>query len=67
MYDDSFTDYPSWMPKPQLEEAIVFERLYLYNLGKPCGAQALRKHLQNLGLVQVPSISTYTGFLSEIV
>ena len=65
MYDDTFTVYPSRMSKQQLEAAIVLERLDLYNLGKPCGALALRKHLMSLGVVQVPSASTIHRILAR--
>lgn len=65
MYDDTFTIYPSNLTGDELESAIVIERLSLYNNGKPCGAQALRKHLQYLGLMELPSVRTITRILAR--
>jgi hypothetical protein len=65
IYDDQFTIYPSSLPPQELEEAVVFERLYLYNRLKPCGAAALKNHLRYLGLEQLPSVSTINRILSK--
>jgi hypothetical protein len=63
--DDTFSVYPSSLTKKELEWAVVFERLHLYNQMKPCGAVALRKRLQSLGVEKLPSISTIGKILSE--
>ena len=65
MYDTTFTVYPPSLPRQELEETIVFERLALYNSPKPYGAKAIRGRLQYLGLKQLPSISTINRILSE--
>ena len=65
MYDDTFTVYPSTLTHQDLESVIVLERLSLYNSGKPCGAVALRSHLQYLGVIQLPSISKIDRILSK--
>lgn len=65
MYDDTFSVYPSSLTKKELEYAVVTERLHLYNNLKPSGAAAIRKHLQSLGVVKLPSISTIGKILSE--
>jgi hypothetical protein len=64
-YDDTFSVYPSTLTSEELEEAIVFERLRLYNTLLPCGASALRHHLQNLGIENPPSVSTIGKILSK--
>lgn len=65
MYDDQFSVYPSSLTRQELEEAIVLERLDLYNNLKPCGAAYLRLHLQTLGVEQLPSVSTIGRILSN--
>jgi hypothetical protein len=65
MYDDTFQVYPSSLSEKDLENAIVFERLHLYNNCKPCGAIALQKYLRDLGLEQVPSSSKINRILSK--
>jgi hypothetical protein len=65
MYDDMFSVYPPSLTKDELQYAVVTERLHLYNNMKPCGAGALRKRLQSLGVVKLPSISTIGRILSE--
>ena len=65
MYEDTFTVYPSSLTRKEFEEIVVFERLSLYNRGKPCGAKSLRWHLQYLGLEQLPSISSINRILSK--
>jgi hypothetical protein len=64
-YDDTFSAYPLLLTKKELEYAVVFERLHLYNNMKPCGAVALRKRLQCLGVEKLPSISTINRILSQ--
>lgn len=63
--DDTFTDYPPSLTREELEEVIVQERLHLYNRSKPCGAAALRKHLNNQGLEKLPSVSTIGRILAQ--
>lgn len=65
MYDDQFTVYPSSLTQKELEEIVVMERLSLYNNLRPCGAVALRRHLKNLGLEQLPSVRTIGRILSK--
>ena len=65
MYDDSFTVYPPLLDYNELESVIVFERLWLYNRLRPCGAKALLKYLQYLGVSQLPSVSTVNRILSK--
>jgi ATP adenylyltransferase/5',5'''-P-1,P-4-tetraphosphate phosphorylase II len=64
MYVDTVTD-PSALTPQDLEAAILLERLSLYNRGKSCGAVALRRRLECLGLVQLPSVSTINRILSK--
>jgi hypothetical protein len=64
-YDDTFTFYPVPLSPRQLEEAIVFERLHLYNHLQPCGAPALQRHLRELGVEPLPSVSTIGRILSR--
>ncbi len=33
----------------QIDQIVVMQRLYLYNRGLPCGAAALRRHLDDQG------------------
>lgn len=65
MYDDTFQVYPSSLSGKDLENAIVFERLHLYNQCKPCGAVALQKHLRCFGLEQIPSASKINRILEK--
>jgi hypothetical protein len=65
MYDDTFTAYPSSLTREETEDAIVFERLHLYNQLKPCGASALRMHLKSLGVNCLPSLRTIGRILSK--
>jgi|GEM_PF-2091402 len=65
MYDDTFTAYPIPMNREQIKEAVVFERLHLYNHLQPCGAQALLKHLRELGVEPLPSVSTIGRILAD--
>lgn len=59
MYDDVTTHtYPAMLTREQMEGVIKLERLELYNHEKPCGAKALRCHLQGLGIQNLPSISS---------
>lgn len=65
MHDDTFSVYPSSLTKDELEYVIATERLHLYNHMVPCGAVAIRKRLQSLGVETLPSISTIGRILSE--
>jgi hypothetical protein len=65
MFDDTFSVYPSSLTKDELINAIVVERLDLYNNLKPCGAVAIRKRLHDLGVEKLPSISTIGRILSQ--
>jgi len=65
MYVDTVTDYPSALTPQDIEAVIVLERLSLYNRGKSCGAVALRRRLECLGLVQLPSVSTINRILAK--
>jgi hypothetical protein len=65
MYDDTFTIYPEPLTQEELEEIIVFERLDRYNHGKPCGAQALLRHLQRIGVEQLPSAGKIRKILAK--
>ena len=65
MYDCTFSVYPPKLTKRELESAIVFERLGLYNAGKPCGPKALREHLRYLGLLELPSERTISRILTK--
>ena len=65
MFDDTFTVYPPSLPREELEKAIVFERLCLYNAGKRCGPEALREHFRYLGLEKLPSLRTIARILNK--
>ncbi|MGE5672222.1 MAG: hypothetical protein ACM31E_12300 [Fibrobacterota bacterium] len=65
MYDDTFTVYPYSLTPLELEAVVVMERLNLYNNLKPCGAVALRHHLKNMGIEQLPSVRTIGRILSK--
>jgi len=65
MYDDTFTIYPVPLTQEELEEVIVFERLDLYNHGKPCGAQSLLLHLKNIGVEPLPSAGKVGKILAK--
>ena len=65
IYDVTFSVYPPTLTKKELESVVVLERLHLYNHMKPCGAAALKKHLQSLGVENLPSVSTIGRILSE--
>lgn len=44
--------------RDRVEQVILFERVHLYNAGRPCGAAALRRHLiEQEYLHSVPSVS----------
>jgi hypothetical protein len=65
IYDDTFCVYPPSVTREELEKIVVLERLDLYNQMKPCGAKAMRTHLQSLGVENLPSISTISRILSQ--
>lgn len=56
---------PSAFTPQDIEAAIVLERLSLYNRGESCGAVALRRRLECLGVVQLPSVSTINRILAK--
>ena len=58
MTTDSFT-------RDEIEQIVIMERLHLYNHGIPCGAQAIRKRLQQEGICPLPSFSTIKRILSR--
>jgi hypothetical protein len=64
-YDDTFSFYPVPLTPRQLEEAVVFQRLHLYNRLQPCGAAALQRHLRNLGVEPLPSVSSIGRVLAK--
>jgi hypothetical protein len=66
MYDDQ-TDgkYPPDLTREELESVIKWERIALYNHSKPCGANALVKHLQGLGIRELPSERTLGRILRK--
>jgi hypothetical protein len=66
IYDDTFSKYPSTLTIKELESVVKSERLDLYNHLKPCGAKALRKHLVNLEIENVPSVSTIGKILNKL-
>ena len=49
----------------EIEQLIVWERLYLYNRGLPCGAIAIRQRLNLLGIQPLPSVSSIHRILSR--
>jgi hypothetical protein len=51
--------------RAEIEQIVVMERLHLYNHGIPCGAQAIRKTLQQEGICPLPSLSTINRILSR--
>ncbi len=58
MSTDAFT-------RAEIEQIVIMERLHLYNHGIPCGAQAIRKRLQQEGIYPLPSLSTINRILSH--
>jgi hypothetical protein len=49
----------------EIEQIVVMERRHLYNHGLPCGAQAIRRKLDSLGVQPLPSVSTIGRILSR--
>ncbi len=49
----------------EIEQLIVWKRLYLYNRGLPCGAIAIRQRLNLLGIQPLPSVSSIHRILSR--
>ena len=49
----------------EIEQIVILERLYLYNRGLPCGAQAIRRRMERQGIQPLPSISTINRILSR--
>jgi len=58
MTTDSFT-------RAEIEQIVIMERLHLYNRGIPCGAQPIRKRLQQEGICPLPSLSTIKRILTR--
>ena len=55
---------PRFLPA-EIEQCIVWKRLYLYNRGLPCGAIAIRQRLNLLGIQPLPSVSSIKRILSR--
>ena len=56
---------PEWT-KQEIEEALTFVRLELYNQDLPCGPNPIRKRLQEFYHIQpLPSERTIARFLSR--
>lgn len=53
------------MDKLEIEEVVVIVRLALYNRGLPCGACAIGRELQNMGLIPPPSRSAINRILKR--
>lgn len=51
--------------RAEVEQIIVMLRLHLYNRAAPCGANAIRRRLAQLGLRPPPSESTIKRILSK--
>lgn len=51
--------------RAEIEQIVIMERLHLYNWGIPCGAQAIRKKLQQEEIRPLPSLSTIKRILSR--
>jgi hypothetical protein len=58
MTTDAFT-------RAEIEQIVIMERLHLYNHGIPCGAQAIRKRLQQEGICPLPPLSTINRILTR--
>jgi hypothetical protein len=65
IYDDQWTRYPTWATREDIEAIVRLERLDLFNHLKSCGAKALRQHLINLEIENVPSASTIGRILKK--
>jgi hypothetical protein len=58
--------YTTVISPEQTEELVVFERLFLYNRGLPCGAAVLRKRLEEHYCVRpLPSMRRIGAILSR--
>ena len=51
--------------RSEIEQIVIMERLHLYNKGLPCGAEAIRKILDEKCVQPLPSISTIKRILSK--
>jgi hypothetical protein len=51
--------------RAEVEQIIVMLRLHLYNRTAPCGPNAIRRRLAQLGLQPPPSESTIKRILSK--
>ena len=49
----------------QLEAVVKLERLDLYNQEKPFGAKAVRRHLEGIGIKNLPSERTIGRILEK--
>jgi putative transposase len=52
-------------PLAEIEQLIVWERLHLYNRGRPCGAIVIRQRLDRQGIWELPSVSSINRILSR--
>jgi putative transposase len=52
-------------PPAEIEQLIVWERSHLYNRGLPCGAQAIRLHLEQQKIRPLPSVRSIQRILSH--
>ena len=55
---------PRFLPA-KIEQWIVWERLHLYNRGLPCGAPAVRRHLEQQEIRPLPSVRSINRILSR--
>jgi putative transposase len=53
------------LDKMEIEDAVVLVRLSLYNRGLLCGARAIRRELENMGVKPLPSQSTINRILKR--
>lgn len=49
----------------EIEKITVITRLNLYNQNAPCGANAIRKELENLNIKPLPSVSSINRILKR--
>ena len=64
MKSESAFSLPTWK-KHEIEEAVTFARLELYNRGVPCGPQAIHKRLKEHHIHPVPSTTTISRILKR--
>jgi len=49
----------------EIEQIVIMKRLHLYNWGLHCGAQAIRRQMDQEGIQPLPSISSINRILSR--